>query len=101
MAEIRWTLQAANDLEAIADFIAQDSVHYASLFVTDVLQVCDRLILFPSSGRVVPELNDPAIREIILGDYRIVYRITSDAVHILTIYHAARLFDSTILDKMT
>jgi plasmid stabilization system protein ParE len=31
MAEVRWTLQAAEDLEVIADFIAADSVHYASL----------------------------------------------------------------------
>jgi plasmid stabilization system protein ParE len=36
MAEIRWTPQAAEDLEAIADFIAVDSLHYAQLLVIDI-----------------------------------------------------------------
>ena len=36
MAEVSWTPQAADDLEAITDFIAADSPHYASLFVIDV-----------------------------------------------------------------
>ena len=43
MAQIRWTPQAADDLEAIADFIALDSGHYASLFVLDVLAATERL----------------------------------------------------------
>ena len=72
MAEVRWTLQAAGDLEAIADFIAADSAHYARLFVIDVLAAVERLVAFPSSGRIVPELNDPRVREILLGNYRIV-----------------------------
>jgi len=37
MAEVRWTPQAADDLDAIAEFIAHDSPHYASIFVLDVL----------------------------------------------------------------
>jgi plasmid stabilization system protein ParE len=91
MAEIRWTPQASDDLEAIAEFISLDSHHYASLFVTDVVNATERLELFPESGRIVPELNEHLIREIILGNYRIVYRITHTAVEILTVYHSARL----------
>jgi toxin ParE1/3/4 len=65
MAEVRWTLQAANDLEAITNFIAVDFAHYAKLFTIDVLSVVERLTEFPYSGRSLPELNDPAIREIL------------------------------------
>ncbi len=92
MAEIRWTPQASDDLEAIAEFISLDSPHYASLFVVDVLDAVERLEIFPDSGRVVPELNEHSVREIILGNYRIVYRIQYTTVEILTIYHSARLF---------
>jgi len=93
MAEIRWTLQAADDLEAIAEFISVDSPQYAQLFAIDVLTAIERLALFPRSGRIVPELGNAAIREIVLGNYRIVYRLRKDAVEILTIYHGARLLD--------
>ena len=93
MAEVRWTLQAADDLEAITDFIAADSPHYASLFAMDVLAAVERLAPFPSSGRIVPELSNPGVREILLGNYRIVYRTTDDLVEILTVYHGARLLD--------
>ncbi len=97
MGEVRWTSQAADDLEAIADFIAHDSPHYASLFVIDVLASVERLETFPQSGRIVPEANDPVLREIILGNYRIVYRVKPQVVEILTVYHGARLLDPSRL----
>ncbi|MBX9657643.1 MAG: type II toxin-antitoxin system RelE/ParE family toxin [Nitrospiraceae bacterium] len=46
---------------------------------------------FPQSGRIVPEVNDPAVREVIHGNYRIVYRLIHDQIHILTVHHTARL----------
>lgn len=97
MAEVRWTAQAADDLEAIADFIAADSPQYARLFAMDVLAAVGRLANFPNSGRVVPEIKDPGIREILLGSYRIVYRVKGDLVELLTVYHGARLLDPSRL----
>lgn len=97
MVEVRWTPQAADDLEAITDFIAVDSPQYARLFTMDVLAAVERLAGFPNSGRVVPELNDPAIREILFGSYRIVYRVKGDLVELLTVYHGARLLDPSKL----
>ena len=98
MAEVRWTLQAADDLEAIVAFIGQDSLRYARFFAMDVLAAVDRLTTFPYSGRVVPEQGDSAIREIILGSYRIVYRVKGDFVQILTVCHGSRLLDLRNLD---
>jgi len=97
MAEVRWTPQAADDLDAIAEFISQDSPHYSSLFVLDVLHAVSRLIQFPKSGRVVPDVNDPAIRELILGSYRIIYRLRQDLVEILTVFYGSRLLDPSKL----
>lgn len=60
-------------------------------------QTVERLAVFPNSGRIVPELNDPGIREILFGNYRIVHRVTGDLVEILTVYHGARLLDPSRL----
>jgi len=98
MVKVRWTPQAANDLDAIAEFIGKDSEHYASLFVMDALEVVERLVHLPRIGRVVPEIDDPNIREIILGNYRIIYRLCKELAEILTVYHSARLLDPTKLD---
>ncbi|OGS27365.1 MAG: plasmid stabilization protein [Elusimicrobia bacterium RIFOXYA2_FULL_69_6] len=97
MAEVKWTLQAVGDLDSIAAFIAKDSFQYARLFVLDIFQAVDRIGDFPKSGRMVPELSIPSVREVILGNYRIVYRHKEDLVELLTIYHAARLLDQNRL----
>jgi toxin ParE1/3/4 len=97
MAEIRWTEQAAEDLEAIAEYIARDSPHYASLFCLNTVAKIERLELFPMLGRIVPETNDPAIREILMGNYRIIYRLVGETVEILSIYHGARILDPDTL----
>ena len=93
MAQLRWTPQASDDLDGIAEFIAADSPHFAALFVIDVLESVERLVDFPKSGRVVPEIGDPAVREIILGNYRLIYRLRGETAEILTVYHGARLLD--------
>jgi addiction module RelE/StbE family toxin len=97
MAAIRWTEQALADLEAISEYIARDSLAYAKLHVKTVFDAVQRLGLFPESGRVVPEFEKSEIREIILGNYRIIYRYSSDLVEILTVYHSSRLLnDETV-----
>jgi plasmid stabilization system protein ParE len=52
--------------------------------------------VYPESGRVVPELNRPTVRELIRGSYRIVYRLEPDAVRILTVVHASRLLPADV-----
>lgn len=97
MAEVRWTPQAADDLKGITEFIAADSPHYARLFAMDLLAAVERLSEFPRFGRVVPELKNPAMREILFGSYRIVYRVQGDLVELLTVYHGGRLIDPSRL----
>lgn len=99
MVEIRWTPQAAEDLVSIADFIAADSPHYAELLALDVLAAIERLAAFPKSGRIVPELENPSIREVIMGNYRIVYRLKKEVVEVLTVYHGARLLNRNAFER--
>ena len=52
----------------------------------------ERLRDHPQSGRVVPELRDQSIREVIHGNYRIMYRFRADVVEVATVFHGARSF---------
>lgn len=93
MSRIRWTPQAAQDLESIRDFIAQDSQYYARLVVERILAAVDLLEDFPRAGRAVPELRRENYRELIHPPYRIVYRLeVEDRVRVLTIFRASRMF---------
>jgi addiction module RelE/StbE family toxin len=89
---IRWSPQAVRDVEAIRDYIAQDSKRYAQLTVDRIITSVERLRAFPQSGRVVPERADPEIREVIVGPFRVVYRYRSGVVDIATVFRGSRLF---------
>ena len=95
MARLRWTLQALDDLESICTHIARDSDHYARMFAQRVIERASTLEAFPHAGRIVPELQLDNVREILHGNYRIIYRQTDDSVQILTVHHSARLLDSS------
>jgi plasmid stabilization system protein ParE len=92
MTRIVWTLRAVENLEAIRTYIARSSERYAALHVERLFAAVDRLQQFPESGRVVPELQRPDMREVLVGSYRIVYLVGPGVVHVLTVFHGARLF---------
>jgi addiction module RelE/StbE family toxin len=92
LTRVIWAPQAIQDVEAIRAHIARDSAHYADLVVERLVAVVERLQDHPRSGRVVPELGDDSIREIVHGNYRIVYRLRPDLVEIAAVFHGARSF---------
>ncbi|MEO8637159.1 MAG: type II toxin-antitoxin system RelE/ParE family toxin [Gemmatimonadales bacterium] len=96
MTLARWTPQALEDLEAIRAYVSRDSVQYAAVLVERLFTAVDRLEVFPDSGRIVPEFQRRDLREVILGSYRIVYRLSADRAVILTVFHGARLFPKTV-----
>lgn len=92
MTRITWAPQAIEDVEAIRAYLARDSAHYADLLVERIIAAVARLESHPFSGRVVPEIGDESLREIIQGNYRIVYRLHRNDVQIVTVFHGAALF---------
>jgi toxin ParE1/3/4 len=92
VSRLIWTLEAVADLESIRDFIARTSPQYGNVVVARLVEAMDRVHRFPASGRTVPELQRPDIREVIHGSYRIVYRIRAeyDLVEVLTVFRASR-----------
>ena len=92
MTKLRWSPQAVRDLEAIRDHIATDSPRYAALVIERIIGAVERLTAFPESGRIVPERNDPTIREVIVKPYRVVYRLRPGLVEIATVFRASRMY---------
>lgn len=92
MNRIFWTDPAISDLDGIQDYISRDSEIYADSVLSEIFDSVDRLVLYPKSGRTVPELGDDDTREIMVGSYRIMYDKQGDLIRILTVLHAARLF---------
>jgi addiction module RelE/StbE family toxin len=90
MAKITWTKKSFKDLRAINDYISLDSPFYAARFISKLIRRVEQLIVFPESGRIVPEKNEPEIRELIEGNYRIFYRFRKGHITILRIHNAAR-----------
>lgn len=92
MVKIVWTELSIVDLKGVFDYIAEDSLRYATITVNKLYNKVQLISNNPFLGRVVPEFNEKEIRELIEGKYRIVYRIKSETrVDILRIYHTARL----------
>ena len=95
MVKVNWTLQSVSDIENIANFIAQDSERYAQIQVYRFFEATEILETNPQVGRIVPELNNQDIRELILGNYRIIYHIvTTVLIDILTVHHSKRLLSN-------
>ena len=88
MVRINWTSQAKKDLKSISEYISSNSVRYAKLQVVKIRTRTKILKSHIRSGKIVAETNDQDIRELIEGNYRIIYKIVSEKqIDILTIYH--------------
>ena len=77
-------------MENIRTYIASDSESYADRFLARLIQSVDHIAEFPLSGRIVPESAVENIREIIVGNYRVIYRVDPDKLVVLTVIHGAR-----------
>lgn len=90
-----WSPRAVARATEIAKYIAADRPDAAARWVEDLFARTARLVAHPSSGRRVPELpHRRDIRELVVGKYRVIYRVDSKRVVVLTVRHGARRFDA-------
>lgn len=101
MAELIWGEVAIADLENIYDYIARDSRQYARHQIERLYQSVERLRHSPESGRHIPEFSHLPHREIIVDNYRIIYRYAVDHERILiaTVVHSRRLLSEALITK--
>ena len=92
---IFWTKMAQDDLRSIRSHIARDAPATATAYVRKLRRTVERLKDMPFSGQVVPEIGREEIREILQGNYRLIYRVSGKRIDILSVYHGARLLDDS------
>jgi len=94
MVRINWSELSISDLKSIYDYISQDSKRYATITINKIYNRAQLLIEQPLIGRIVPEFNDTNIRELIIGNYRLVYKLLNEyTLDILRVYNSARLLN--------
>lgn len=91
MVQIKWLKDAKLDLKEIYEYIAIDSKRYARFQVEKIILATAIIKTQPEIGKVVEEIELPNIRELVEGNYRIIYRIIDiKTIHILLVHHGAR-----------
>lgn len=88
---VRWTQSALAHLASIYEYIGRDSRRYARRMVDRITSRSRQIGRFPGSGQIVPEYQDPEIREVIEGQYRVIYQIAEKEIHVLAVIHGAQL----------
>ena len=90
--KITWSREASENLIEIEEFISRDSLERAVQFVDALIEHAKAILTDnPKSGRVVPEIRNPDIQELIYRGYRIVYRLQGNYLEILTVFEGHRL----------
>jgi len=96
---VKWTAPAKKDLRKIHEYIAEDSKYYAKRVTDDIIAKTEKLNDFPEMGRMVAELPETNIRELIIYSYRLLYEIKPKKIEILAIIHGKRDFLKAYQEK--
>jgi plasmid stabilization system protein ParE len=96
--KLRWTRGAKDDLASIKGYIAQFAERNAVSYVKRIRERCLKLTTLPFAAPIVAEYQDESIREVYFGSYRILYKITSQEVTVLRVFHGSRLLTDAEID---
>jgi plasmid stabilization system protein ParE len=89
--KVIWSPLAIDRASEIADYIAQDKPSAAKRWINEVFIKVEQLKSSPQIGRAVPEISNNKFRELIYGNYRIIYRMEIKQISILTIRHGKQI----------
>ena len=87
---VEWAGRAKSDLRLAVEYIRKDSPASAKAFLSQVFQATRSLATFSERGWVVPDLNDPEVRQVLVGRYRVLYEVHTDAVWIMRVLHTSQ-----------
>ena len=99
MATVLWTVGASSDLQGIFAFLRRDSEVYASALTARIFDAVERLGDYPYLGRMVPEYQDETLREVIVGNYRVVYRVRGQLIAVVGLVHGRRNLTTRVSDE--
>lgn len=87
-----WTRHARQALDEALEYVATESPSAAQQLLMDALESAESLAVMSERGRIVPEVDRPAIREVFVQRYRLLYEVREAEVRILALLHGARDF---------
>jgi toxin ParE1/3/4 len=90
MVKLIWSPRSLKDLEVIYEYIKTDSMDNARDFVNQLINTTIATADFPLAGRVVPEFKDIHLREKLYKNYRIIYKLDSGSLEVITVLHQAK-----------
>jgi toxin ParE1/3/4 len=96
--KIIWSPLAIERVSEIAAYIAQENPQAAEKWVNRIFRKVEELRRFPESGRTVPEIENQTIRELICGNYRLIYRLEEKRISMLTIQHGKQILPADDLE---
>jgi toxin ParE1/3/4 len=100
---VHWSGTAQADLQELLEFLAAASPAAALRLLLLVEQRAARLTTLPLRGRWVPELAAVQVREyreLVVPPYRLVYRVSGNAVHVMAFLDARRNLEDLLLDRL-
>ncbi len=96
--KIIWSPTARTKTKEILEYVAKDNPDAALVLIDQFESKIEKLKENPESGRVLPELKNDKIREIVVHkNYGFIYEINPDTIEILTIRHFRQNFSSSKL----
>lgn len=91
MTPVFWTPEALARLEDIEAYIARDVPAAAKDIVAQLLARSRQLARVPRSGRQISAYPGEELRELLERPYRLIYRVSTERVDILTVMHYRQL----------
>ncbi|MFP4548938.1 MAG: type II toxin-antitoxin system RelE/ParE family toxin [Fidelibacterota bacterium] len=89
--KIIWSPLSVERITEIAQYIANDNPKAANNWIEQIFSSVEQLETFPKSGKIVTDLNNDAVRELIYENYRIIYMIESKQISILTVRNVRQI----------
>ena len=97
--KVYWTETAITDLLSIKVYISEDSPDRAEAWILELFNSGESLVDLPTRGRIVPEFNQENLRELLIDNYRLVYRIKKTSIEVITVFEGHRKIKAKDLKK--
>ena len=97
--KIQWSPLALERMGEISDYIAQEGPMAAERWIRSIFGRVEQIRDFSRSGRPVPEIGRSDIRELVIANYRIIYRLEPKVVSILTVRHSRQILPAEEIDE--
>lgn len=97
---VKWTPGAKADVLNLVAYISQDRPDAARRMAAKLRAAASSLRGLPEMGRMVPEFDEPSIRELVVRPYRLVYRVKEEFVDILAVVHSRRAMTEALVEQV-